>query len=141
MDLGHHLVGRVGHDLVAAVGKANCTIFVVAVKKNGRADLMEEGQAGQQIVHQALRPVWFVRITAGAGAETGEVYGIAKVDARLGLVSLKEGQERFAGLGVNVGPVATTNSDPFLPFTGKARHDAAAYVKVLGGNEPSQTKK
>jgi hypothetical protein len=102
---------------------------------------MQEGQPGQQIIHQRLRPVWLVRITAGAGAETGEVYGITQMDAGLGLVSLKEGQERFAGLGVNVGPVATTNSDPFLPFTGKARHDAAAYVKVLGGNEPSQTKK
>jgi hypothetical protein len=51
------------------------------------------------------------------------------MDARLGLVSLKEGQERFAGLWVNVGPVATTNSDPFLPFTGDRRHDAAGYVK------------
>jgi hypothetical protein len=102
---------------------------------------MQEGQPSKQIVHQALRPVWLVRITASAGTETGEVNGITEVDAGLGLVSLKKGQERFAGLWVNVGPVATTNSDPFFPFTGKARHDAAAYVKVLGGNEPSQTKK
>jgi hypothetical protein len=91
MDLGHHLASRVGHDLVAAVREAYCTIFMVAVKKNGRADLMEEGQAGQQIVHQALSPVWFVRITASAGAETGEVNGIAEVNARLGLVAVKEG--------------------------------------------------
>jgi len=102
MDLGHDLAGRVGNDLVAAMGEANGTIFVVAVKKKGRADLMQEGQAGQQIIHQALRPVWFVRITASAGTETGEVYGITKVDARLGLVAVKESQEGFAGLGVYV---------------------------------------
>jgi hypothetical protein len=90
---------------------------------------VQEGQASQQIVHQALRPVWLVWITASASTETGEVYGITEVDARLGLVSVKEGQERFAGLWVNVGPVATTKGAPFLPFTGKAGHEAARYVK------------
>jgi hypothetical protein len=91
---------------------------------------MQEGQPCQQIIHQALRPVWLVRITASAGTETGQVYGVSKVDALLGLVAVKEGQERFAGLGVNVGPVATTKGAPLLPFAGKTRHDAAAYVKV-----------
>jgi len=95
----------------------------------------------QQYEKKRLGAVGVIRITASSSAQTGEVDCIAKVDARLGLVAVKESQERFAGLWVNVGPVATTNSDPFLPFTGKARHDAAAYVKVLGGNEPSQTKK
>jgi hypothetical protein len=90
---------------------------------------MQKGQPGKQIVHQRLRPVWLVWITAGAGTETGEVYGIAKVDSLLGLVAVNEGQERFAGFWVNVGPVATTNGAPFLPFTGKARHEAARYVK------------
>ena len=102
MDLGHYLAGGIGHDLVAAVGKANRTIFVVAVKVKGRADLVQEGQAGKQIVHQGLRPIWLVGITASASAEAGEVYGIAKVDARLGLVAVEENQERFAGLGVYV---------------------------------------
>jgi hypothetical protein len=90
---------------------------------------MQEGQPGKQIIHQRLRSVWLIWITPSAGTETGEVYGIAKVDARLGLVSVKEGQERFAGLGVNVGPVATTKGAPFLPFAGDRRHDAAGYVK------------
>jgi len=129
MDLGHDLAGRVGHDLVAAVSKANGAIFMVAVEVNGRADLVQEGQAGQQIVHQRLRPVWLVWITPSAGTQTGEVYGITQMDALLGLVAVKERQERFAGLGVNVGPVATTKGAPFLPFAGDRRHDAAGYVK------------
>ena len=57
------------------------------------------------------------------------------MDALLGLVAVEEGQERFAGAGVDVGTMATTKPDPFLPFAGYARHEAAAYVKVLGGNE------
>ena len=118
MDLRHHLAGRVGHDLVAAVSEANCTIFMVAVKVNGRSDLVQETQPSKQIVHQALRPIWLIRITASSGAETGKVDGITEVDARLGLVSVEESQERFAGLGVNVGTVTTRNADPFLPFTG-----------------------
>lgn len=118
MDLGHHIARRVGNDLVAAVGKANGTIFMVAVEVNGRADLMQEGQPSKQIVHQRLRPVWLVRVAASAGAETGEVNGITEVNARLGLVSVQESQERFAGLRVNVGTVTTRNADPFLPFTG-----------------------
>jgi hypothetical protein len=76
MDFGHDLAGGIGHDLVAAMGKANGAIFMVAVEIKGGADLVQEGQAGQQIVHQALSPVWLVWITAGAGTETGEVYGI-----------------------------------------------------------------
>ena len=130
MDLGHDVAGRVGDNLVAAVGEANRTIFMVAVKVNGRADLVQEGQAGKQIVHQRLRSVWLVRITASACAQAGEVDGIAKVNALLGLVAVKEGQKRFAGLGVDVGAMAARNSNPFLPFAGNARHSAAAGVKA-----------
>ena len=131
MDLGHDLASGIGHDLVAAVGEANGAIFVVAVEKNGRADLMQEGEAGQQIIHQRLRPVWFVGITPSASAKAGEVNGIAQVDARLGFVAVKESQERFARAGVDVRTMATTKPDPFLPFAGDGRHEAAGSVKAL----------
>ena len=76
----------------------------------------------------------YIHHTASASAKAGEVYGIPEVDALLGLVAVEESQEGFAGAGVDVGTMATTKPDPFLPFAGNARHEAAASVKgaVIG---------
>jgi hypothetical protein len=100
---------------------------------------VQEGEPRKQIVHQGLRPVWLVRITASACAEASKVNGVAEVNALLGLVSVKKSQERFAGLRVDVGAVTTAKGAPLLPFAGKARHEAAAYVKVLASNKSLET--
>jgi Holliday junction resolvase-like predicted endonuclease len=66
---------------------------------------MQEGQARKQIVHQGLGTVGVIGVAARACAKAGKVDGIAQVDALIWFVAVEEGEEGFAGLGVNVGTV------------------------------------
>jgi hypothetical protein len=55
------------------------------MKVAGGAKLMQERQARQQIVHERLRAVWLVGITARTGSQASKVNRVAKMDALMWL--------------------------------------------------------
>jgi Holliday junction resolvase-like predicted endonuclease len=63
---------------------------------------VEERKPGEQIIHKGLGAVGVIGVASSARAQAGQVDGIAQVDALIRFVTVKEGQERFAGLRVDV---------------------------------------
>jgi hypothetical protein len=84
------------------MAQTNGSSLMVPVKVAGGPQLVEEGQASKQVVHERLRAIWLVRISTGAGAKAGQVDGVSEVDAFLRLPSVNKRQRRLAGLGVDV---------------------------------------
>jgi hypothetical protein len=83
---------------------------------------VEEREPGEQIIHKGLGAVGVIGVAASASAEASEVDGIAQVDALVRVVAVEESQERFAGLGVDVGTVgASCRRIPF-PLSCDVRH-------------------
>ena len=114
-------------------------MLVVAEKNVGWLKLTKERQASQQIVGHRLGAVRIVRL--GRRPQRGHIGEVAQVQHRVGLpplAHLKHGGKRP---GVGLVAMSARNRQTSAEFSGNARHEAAAYVKVLGGNETSQAKK
>jgi hypothetical protein len=75
---------------------------MVPVKVAGGPQLVEEGQASKQVVHERPRAIWLVWISTGTGAKTGQVDSVSQVNAFLRLPSVNKRQRRLAGLRVDV---------------------------------------
>lgn len=63
---------------------------------------MQKRQAREQIVHERLRPVWFVGVAPCASPQAGKVYGIPKVNALVWFPAVKKSERGFSRFGVDV---------------------------------------